>query len=131
MTEKREKISGCHILCRLILQVRPLFKARRHREMVEARPGYRHSQAFFREIPLIMMGQIARAFALEDEVPDCAVWKVIGDEIVFMARPRTARETQLLVIAFYRMVINYDQKIFGRWPLRIKGLLLGGPDFRP
>ena len=78
-------------------------------------------EAFFREVPLIMMGQIARAFALEDEVPDCAVWKVIGDEIVFMARPRTPRETQLLVIAFYRMVINYDQKIFERWPLRIKG----------
>ena len=78
-------------------------------------------KAFFREVPLIMMGQIARAFAMEDEAPNCAVWKVIGDEIVFMARPRTPREAQLLIIAFYRMVINYDKKIFERWPLRIKG----------
>jgi len=78
-------------------------------------------EAFFREVPLIMMGQIARAFAMEDEVPDCGVWKVIGDEIVFMARPRTPREAQLLTIAFYRMVIDYDRKIFERWPLRIKG----------
>jgi hypothetical protein len=78
-------------------------------------------EAFFREVPLIMMGQIAGAFAMEDEVPDCGVWKVIGDEIVFMARPRSGREAQLLCLAFYRMVVNYDRKLFERWPLRIKG----------
>lgn len=78
-------------------------------------------EAFFREVPLIMMGQIAAAFAMEDEVPHASVWKVIGDEIVFLAHPRTAREAQLLIIAFYRTVVNYDRKIFERWPLRIKG----------
>jgi class 3 adenylate cyclase len=78
-------------------------------------------EAFFREVPLIMMGQIAAAFAMEDEVPLSGVWKVIGDEIVFMAHPKSPREAQLLTIAFYRTVINYDRKIFERWPLRIKG----------
>lgn len=78
-------------------------------------------EAFFREVPLIMMGQIAAAFAMEDEVPDTGVWKVIGDEIVFMAYPSTAREAQRLLVAFYKTVINYDKKIFERWPLRIKG----------
>jgi len=78
-------------------------------------------EAFFREVPLIMMGQIARAFAMEDEVPECGVWKVIGDEIVFMARPATPRVAQLLTIAFYRTVVNYDRKIFERWPLRVRG----------
>jgi hypothetical protein len=77
--------------------------------------------AFFREVPLIMMGQIAAAFAMEDEVPLSGVWKVIGDEIVFMGHPKTPREAQLLTIAFYRTVISYDRKIFERWPLRIKG----------
>jgi hypothetical protein len=78
-------------------------------------------EAFFREVPLIMMGQIAAAFAMEDEVPHSGVWKVIGDEIIFMAHPKTPREAQLLTIAFYRTVVNYDRKIFERWPLRIKG----------
>lgn len=78
-------------------------------------------EAFFREAPLIMMGQIARAFALEDEVPTSGVWKVIGDEIVFMGRPRTPREAHLLTVAFYRTVIDFDRRIFERWPLRIKG----------
>jgi hypothetical protein len=78
-------------------------------------------EAFFREVPLIMMGQIAAAFAMEDEVPHAGVWKVIGDEIIFMAHPKTPREAQLLTVAFYRTVVNYDRKIFERWPLRIKG----------
>lgn len=78
-------------------------------------------EAFFREVPLIMMGQIASAFVMEEEVPHTGVWKVIGDEIIFMAHPRSPREAQLLTVAFYRTVITYDQKIFERWPLRIKG----------
>ncbi len=78
-------------------------------------------EVFYREVPLVMMGQIAGAFAMEDEVPHSGVWKVIGDEIIFMAHPRTPREAQLLTMAFYRTVINYDRKIFKRWPLRIKG----------
>jgi len=78
-------------------------------------------EAFYREVPLIMMGEIARAFATEAEVPDYGVWKVIGDEIIFMAHPRTAREAQLLTISFYRLVINYDQKLLERWPLRLRG----------
>jgi len=78
-------------------------------------------EAFFREVPLIMMGQIAAAFAMEDEVPRAGVWKVIGDEIIFMAHPKTPREARLLTVAFYRTIVKYDKQIFERWPLRIKG----------
>jgi len=78
-------------------------------------------EAFYREVPLVMMGQIATAFAMEDEVPVSGVWKVVGDEIIFMAQPDSPKEAQLLTIAFYRTVVNYDRKIFERWPLRIKG----------
>lgn len=78
-------------------------------------------ETFFREAPLIMMGQIAAVFAMEDEVPETGVWKVIGDEIVLLAHPRTPREAELLLVAFYRTVINFDKMIFERWPLRIKG----------
>jgi hypothetical protein len=78
-------------------------------------------EAFFREVPLIMMGQIAAAFMSEDQVPECSVWKVIGDEIIFLAHPTSARQTQLLTNAFYNTVIAYDNKIFERWPLRVRG----------
>jgi len=78
-------------------------------------------EEFFREVPLIMMGQIAAAFIFEEEVPECSVWKVIGDEIVFLAHPTSARQTQLLTNAFYNTIINYDSKIFERWPLRVRG----------
>ena len=78
-------------------------------------------EEFFREVPLIMMGQIAAAFMLEEEIPECSVWKVIGDEIVFLAHPKTARQTQLLTNAFYNTIINYDNKVFERWPLRVRG----------
>jgi len=78
-------------------------------------------EEFFREVPLIMMGQIAAAFIFEEQVPDCSVWKVIGDEIVFLAHPKSARQAQLLTNAFYNTIINYDNKIFERWPLRVRG----------
>ena len=78
-------------------------------------------EEFFREVPLVMIGQIAAAFILEDEVPDCRVWKVIGDEIVFLAHPNSAKQAQLLTVAFYNTIIDYDSKIFQRWPLRIRG----------
>jgi hypothetical protein len=78
-------------------------------------------ETFFREAPLIMMGQIASVFADEDEVPYTGVWKVIGDEIVLLAHPKTTREAELLLVAFYRTIIHYDKMLFERWPLRIKG----------
>ena len=78
-------------------------------------------EAFFREVPLIMMGQVGTALEDEDDIPHIGVWKVIGDEIVFIAYPRTEREAELLLMAFYRTVVLYDKKMFERWPLRIKG----------
>jgi hypothetical protein len=78
-------------------------------------------EAFFREAPLIMMGQIAAAFFEEQEVPDCSVWKVIGDEIVFLCNPESPRQVQLLTIAFYNTIISLDHKLFERWPLRLRG----------
>lgn len=78
-------------------------------------------EEFFREVPLIMIGQLAAAFMEEEDVPECSVWKVIGDEIIFMAHPKSARQAQLLTIAFYNTIINYDSTIFERWPLRVRG----------
>ncbi len=85
-------------------------------------PGWVEAfEAFFREVPLTMMGQIAAAFIDEEEAPDCTVWKVIGDEIVFLSHPASARQAQLLTLAFYNTIVNYDIDLFERWPLRLRG----------
>lgn len=116
----QEDHSGVALFMSLDIAGSTAFKAQAHGEG-ESPEWLEAFETFFREVPLIMMGQIAAAFAMEDEVPDTGVWKVIGDEIVLMAHPRTPREAELLLVAFYRTVVNYDQKIFERWPLRIKG----------
>ena len=79
-------------------------------------------EAFFRELPLILMGQIAQAFDDVTTLPEeIAVWKVMGDEIVFSAEPRNAEEALRLTEAFYRTVMRYDARLLERWPLRLKG----------
>jgi class 3 adenylate cyclase len=55
---------------------------------------------FFEELPLIFTAEIAQLFFDEPgEFPDVPVWKAIGDELVFMARPQSQRELQLLTQA--------------------------------
>lgn len=55
---------------------------------------------FFEELPLIFTAEIAQLFFDEPgEFPEVPVWKAIGDELVFMARPQSQRELQLLTQA--------------------------------
>lgn len=78
-------------------------------------------ETLFRELPLIFIGQLAGAFIEEDDLPESGVWKVMGDEVIFLAKPRTAREAQLIAIAFQQTVTEYDRRLAARWPLRIRG----------
>ena len=78
-------------------------------------------ETFFKEVPLVLMGQVAKAFAKADDLPDISVWKMIGDEIVFRAQARSAQEALLITEAFYRTVVIYDARFVERWPLRIRG----------
>lgn len=78
-------------------------------------------ETLFRELPLVFIGAMAEAFFEEDELPESGVWKVMGDEVIFLATPRTAREAQLIAAAFHRCVVDYDRRLAERWPLRIRG----------
>ena len=82
----------------------------------EERPDWLEPfEAFFRELPLVLMGQIAGTFAEGDVLPkEVGVWRVSGDEIIFCAEPRSADEALLLIEAFYRTVISYDAQLFER-----------------
>jgi hypothetical protein len=78
-------------------------------------------ETFFREFPLVLMGQIALTFIDLDSVPSVKIWKVIGDELVFRAPIHSADEALRITEAFYRAVVKYDALLFKRWPLRIRG----------
>ena len=88
------------------------------------RDGADWLQAFetlFRELPLIFIGKVAEAFLEHDSIPESGVWKVMGDEVIFVALPRDAAEAGGLVAAFVRCVAEYDQRLAARWPLHIRG----------
>ena len=54
----------------------------------------------FRELPLIFIGQLAQAFIMEDDLPEAGVWKVLGDEVIFVALPDDAKQAALIASAF-------------------------------
>lgn len=78
-------------------------------------------ETFFREMPLVLVGQLGQAFQDADELPEVQVWRVSGDEMVFVAEPRTADEASKLLIGFYRTVFNYHARFSERWPLGLRG----------
>ena len=77
--------------------------------------------AYFRELPLLLMGQVATAFAEADVVPEITVWKVLGDEMLFISRPSSLLDAQRLFVAFQQSVADYDRRIADRWQLRLRG----------
>lgn len=78
-------------------------------------------EAFFREFPLVLTGEIGLAFEDLDYIPNIRVWKIIGDEIVFKTQPNNTEEALRLTEAFYRATVKYDTHFFERWSLRVRG----------
>lgn len=75
----------------------------------------------FKELPLVFIGEMGMAFLDEEDMPEAGVWKVMGDEVIFVTLPRSAREAMLATAAFVRTVHQYDQRLSSRWPLQIRG----------
>lgn len=75
----------------------------------------------FKELPLVYIGELGMAFLDEEDMPEAGVWKVLGDEVIFVTLPRSAREAMLATAAFVRTVHHYDQRLSARWPLHIRG----------
>ena len=78
-------------------------------------------ETFFRELPLVFMGQVAHIFAEVKDLPNVGVWKVFGDELIFRAEPRSGDEALRITEAFYRSLVSYGSRFFERWPLRLRG----------
>jgi class 3 adenylate cyclase len=78
-------------------------------------------EAFFRNFPELFLSEIDSAYSDPDVSIDVFVWKLIGDEIIFKSEPGSASDAARLVAAFQRTIVKYDQELFKRWPLRVKG----------
>jgi hypothetical protein len=80
--------------------------------VADDRPGWLTSyEKFFRELPLVLMGQIALAFDEEQTVPNIGLWKVAGDEILFSSELRGPRECGLLLKAFCGCITLYNDRL--------------------
>ncbi|MCO4770803.1 MAG: hypothetical protein KDA24_12295 [Deltaproteobacteria bacterium] len=81
--------------------------------------------AFFAELPLHLMGQVAAHSAHRSDVPDFSVWKVMGDEILFIAKPRDIDEARLFVAALRQATLDFDRSLAERWPLHVRSAAWG------
>lgn len=78
---------------------------------------------FYEELPLLFTAEIARLFFDEPEdIPEVPVWKAIGDELVFMARPRHDREVELLTEACMTTMAKANARFKEQWDLQIHGV---------
>ncbi|WP_293905438.1 hypothetical protein [Phenylobacterium sp.] len=78
-------------------------------------------RSFFSNFPLMVAGQIGFQFLDEQATPAISVWKVMGDEVVFVTTPETPEELTSVLIALLRTMRLYDERHFGGLPLRLKG----------
>jgi len=78
-------------------------------------------RTFFTNFPLMLAGQVGFAFLEEGETPSVEVWKVMGDEVIFVASPDSAGELVNLLLALVRTMNAYEDRYLGDLPLRLKG----------
>jgi hypothetical protein len=78
-------------------------------------------RAFFTNFPLMLAGQLAFEFLDEDDTPAVDVWKVMGDEVIFVAQPGSAEELTSILRAALRTIKLYEANHYESLPLRLKG----------
>jgi hypothetical protein len=77
-------------------------------------------ESFFTSFPLMVAGQIGFEFLDDDRTPAIDVWKVMGDEVVFVTTPSSPEELTSVLIALLRTMQLYEDKHFQQLPLRLK-----------
>lgn len=78
-------------------------------------------RAFFANFPLMVAGQIGFEFLDDEATPAIEVWKVMGDEVIFMTRPSSPEELTSTLLALLRTMRLYEERHFQDVPLRLKG----------
>ena len=78
-------------------------------------------RGFFRDYPLVVMGQVGMEFLAEDRLPEVSVWKFMGDEAIFTCVPQSPAEVTSLVRAHLQAMAAYERQYLADLPLRLKG----------
>lgn len=78
-------------------------------------------ERFFRWAPVRFVGHVAHVCAHEPEIPRSRVFRVRGDEIIFMSRLSRPEDARLLSIAFMNTVADCAESILGDWGLKVRG----------
>lgn len=79
-------------------------------------------RTFFTNFPLMFAGQIGFEFLDNvDSTPAFDVWKVMGDEVIFVTEPGTAEELTSVLLALLRTMKLFEKSHFQELPLRLKG----------
>lgn len=78
-------------------------------------------RTFFTNFPLMLAGQIGIEFIDRDESPAVDVWKVMGDEIIFVAEAPRADGLVSILRVLLRAMNLYEDRYLQRLPLRLKG----------
>jgi len=78
-------------------------------------------RTFFTNFPTMFAGQVGLAFLDEEHLPAIEVWKVMGDEVIFVVTPHRAEEVVGLLLALLRTINNYEARHLELLPLRLKG----------
>ena len=75
---------------------------------------------FFWEFPLILMGRVALCFDDATSIPEISLWRIAGDEMVFVARPESEQETLFLFESLYQAFRHYHAKLSTDYGLGLK-----------
>ncbi|MCT2401526.1 hypothetical protein [Novosphingobium mangrovi (ex Huang et al. 2023)] len=78
-------------------------------------------RTFFTNFPLMLVGQMGFEFLDEEETPAVDVWKAMGDEVIFTARPSSPEELVGILRVLLRTMRLYEATHFPKLPLRLKG----------
>lgn len=78
-------------------------------------------ERFFREFPLVLMGRVALCFDDAETVPQIALWRIAGDEMVFVARTGSILESLAIFQSLHQAFVVYHEKLEEGYGLGLKG----------
>ena len=77
-------------------------------------------EAFYDQVPRLLLQQ--RLILAADLAPSLQLWKAIGDQLVFLARPVHPIQLESECLAFLRGLQQADQQMRSRWGFRLHGV---------
>jgi class 3 adenylate cyclase len=79
--------------------------------------------AFYTEVPRLLAEALEQVNAGQSQpLPAARLWKAIGDQLVFLARPQTPEELECYCLAFLRCLKAADDQLGQAWGFALHGV---------